>query len=167
MTETTGTAHQPLPPCVHCASLKHNLTFDNVVKYSNAHLMWLFRAIIISGHILCILVKYNTKFIVSYVLFCRIILGSGSSVIFNPNRTLSVEQQRQRLPIFRFRNHILYLLEKYQTLVVVGETGCGKSTQIPQYLCEAGWASQGVCFYLGYFLDLYPFNVSSCAILFL
>lgn len=27
---------------------------------------------------------------------------------------------------------ILYLLEKYQVLVVVGETGCGKSTQLPQ-----------------------------------
>ena len=41
------------------------------------------------------------------------------------------------------RNHILYLLERYQTLVVVGETGSGKSTQIPQYLVEAGWGAEG------------------------
>jgi len=40
--------------------------------------------------------------------------------------------QRQRLPIFKNKDHIIYLLEKYQTLVLVGETGCGKSTQIPQ-----------------------------------
>ncbi len=41
------------------------------------------------------------------------------------------------------RNHILYLLEKFQTVVIVGETGCGKSTQIPQYLVEAGWGADG------------------------
>ena len=64
--------------------------------------------------------------------------SSGSTVIYNPNRSLSVEQQRQRLPIFRYRNHLLYLLEKYQTVVIVGETGSGKSTQIPQYLLESG-----------------------------
>lgn len=33
---------------------------------------------------------------------------------------------------FQNRNHIIYLLEKYRTLIIVGETGCGKSTQIPQ-----------------------------------
>ena len=33
---------------------------------------------------------------------------------------------------FQLRNHILYLIENYQTVVIVGETGCGKSTQIPQ-----------------------------------
>lgn len=43
------------------------------------------------------------------------------------------------MPIFQYRSHILYLLEKYQTLIIIGETGCGKSTQIPQYLLEAGW----------------------------
>lgn len=30
------------------------------------------------------------------------------------------------------RNNILYLVESYQTVIVVGETGCGKTTQIPQ-----------------------------------
>ncbi|UYV76091.1 DHX35 [Cordylochernes scorpioides] len=42
-----------------------------------------------------------------------------------------------------YRNHILYILENYQTLVLVGETGCGKSTQVPQYLMEAGWTREG------------------------
>ncbi|XP_064641577.1 probable ATP-dependent RNA helicase DHX35 [Lineus longissimus] len=68
--------------------------------------------------------------------------GSGSAIIHNPNASLSVEQQRQRLPVFNHRNNILYLLEKYSTVVIVGETGCGKSTQIPQYLLEAGWAAE-------------------------
>ena len=64
-----------------------------------------------------------------------------STFIYNPNPSLAINAQRQRLPIHQCKNHILYLLEKYQVLIVVGETGCGKSTQIPQYLVEAGWAS--------------------------
>ncbi|KAL5021560.1 hypothetical protein ScPMuIL_000715, partial [Solemya velum] len=63
--------------------------------------------------------------------------------VYNSNTSLSIDQQRQRLPVFAHRTRILYLVETYQTLVVVGETGCGKSTQIPQYLLEAGWAAEG------------------------
>ncbi|XP_070188507.1 probable ATP-dependent RNA helicase DHX35 isoform X2 [Littorina saxatilis] len=66
---------------------------------------------------------------------------SGPAVSFNPNRNLSIEQQRQRLPAFKYRSQILYLLERYQTTIIIGETGCGKSTQIPQYLLEAGWGA--------------------------
>ncbi|KAM3581319.1 hypothetical protein VKS41_006147 [Umbelopsis sp. WA50703] len=58
-------------------------------------------------------------------------------------RYLSIQQQRERLPIFKSRTQLLYLIEKYQTLVVVGQTGCGKTTQLPQYLEEAGWAADG------------------------
>ncbi|XP_069508390.1 probable ATP-dependent RNA helicase DHX35 isoform X2 [Ambystoma mexicanum] len=68
---------------------------------------------------------------------------SGTAVVYNPHASLSIEQQRQRLPVFKLRNHILYLVENFQTVVIVGETGCGKSTQIPQYLAEAGWAAEG------------------------
>jgi len=73
----------------------------------------------------------------------NIVETAASSVVYNPNASLSIERQRQGLPVFRYRNHILYLVENYRTVVVVGETGCGKSTQIPQYLVEAGWAAEG------------------------
>uniref|UniRef100_A0A672HAF1 Probable ATP-dependent RNA helicase DHX35 n=1 Tax=Salarias fasciatus TaxID=181472 RepID=A0A672HAF1_SALFA len=68
---------------------------------------------------------------------------TGSPIIFNPHVALSIEKQRQKLPVFKHRNNILYLVETYQTVVIVGETGCGKTTQIPQYLVEAGWAAEG------------------------
>ncbi|CAH0775215.1 unnamed protein product [Bemisia tabaci] len=68
---------------------------------------------------------------------------SGTAFVFNANVSLSVDQQKQRLPIFESRLHILYLLEQYQVLVLVGETGCGKSTQVPQILYEAGWCENG------------------------
>uniref|UniRef100_A0A6Q2YUB5 RNA helicase n=1 Tax=Esox lucius TaxID=8010 RepID=A0A6Q2YUB5_ESOLU len=66
-----------------------------------------------------------------------------SPIIFNPYTALSIEKQRQKLPVFKHRNNILYLVENYQTVIIVGETGCGKTTQIPQYLLEAGWAAEG------------------------
>ena len=53
-----------------------------------------------------------------------------SAVVYNPNASLSIERQRQSLPVFCYRNHILYLVENYRTIVIVGKTGCGKSTQI-------------------------------------
>ncbi|KAG9295943.1 hypothetical protein G9A89_011795 [Geosiphon pyriformis] len=60
-----------------------------------------------------------------------------------PSISLTVQQQRQRLPIYKSRVQILYLVEKYQTIIVVGQTGCGKTTQLPQYLHEAGWTADG------------------------
>ncbi|KAL0011233.1 hypothetical protein SO802_006341 [Lithocarpus litseifolius] len=55
----------------------------------------------------------------------------------------SMEKQRQRLPVYKYRTAILYLVETHATSIIVGETGSGKTTQIPQYLKEAGWADGG------------------------
>jgi ATP-dependent RNA helicase DDX35 len=46
---------------------------------------------------------------------------------YNANSDLSIEVQRQQLPIFKSRNQILYALETHRILVLVGETGSGKS----------------------------------------
>ena len=57
--------------------------------------------------------------------------GDESVQLVNQNLShLPLDAQRRSLPIFRHRNSILYALEKYRTLVVVGETGCGKTTQV-------------------------------------
>lgn len=47
------------------------------------------------------------------------------------------------LPIARHRDALLYLVETYPVVIVVGQTGCGKSTQIPQFLDQAGWCQNG------------------------
>ncbi|PAA89355.1 hypothetical protein BOX15_Mlig002147g4, partial [Macrostomum lignano] len=53
-----------------------------------------------------------------------------TGAFYNPRASLSLEQQRQALPVYRVRSHLLYLLEIKQTLVLVGEAGSGKSTQV-------------------------------------
>ncbi|KAK7230690.1 ATP-dependent RNA helicase [Aureococcus anophagefferens] len=47
----------------------------------------------------------------------------------------------RHVPIAAHRETLLWALENRSALVVVGETGCGKSTQLPKYLIEAGWAA--------------------------
>jgi ATP-dependent RNA helicase DDX35 len=53
--------------------------------------------------------------------------------------------QRLLLPIYKYKKLILYSIEQYQVIVIVGDTGSGKSTQLPQYLMENGWADNGFC----------------------
>ena len=50
---------------------------------------------------------------------------------------------RNPLPVLAFREHILSAIAEHQTIVLVAETGSGKSTQIPQYLHQAGYSSNG------------------------
>ncbi|GJC82372.1 putative ATP-dependent RNA helicase DHX35 [Colletotrichum liriopes] len=47
------------------------------------------------------------------------------------------------LPIAKHREALLYLIETKQVTIVVGHTGSGKTTQIPQFLEAAGWCSDG------------------------
>ena len=47
------------------------------------------------------------------------------------------------VPIRKHRREVLYLLEHHQVVVVVGATGCGKTTQICQYLRRAKWTTPG------------------------
>ncbi|EPY83865.1 DEAH (Asp-Glu-Ala-Asp/His) box polypeptide 57 [Camelus ferus] len=48
----------------------------------------------------------------------------------------SILQERQSLPAWEERENILELLSKHQVLVVSGMTGCGKTTQIPQFILD-------------------------------
>jgi ATP-dependent RNA helicase DHX8/PRP22 len=55
----------------------------------------------------------------------------------------SIQEQRQSLPIFLVRDQLLKAIHDYNILIVVGETGSGKTTQLTQYLAEAGYTSNG------------------------
>ena len=47
------------------------------------------------------------------------------------------------LPIQKHEREILYLLERHQVVIIIGQTGCGKTTQICQYLRKAKWTIPG------------------------
>ncbi|KAL3424057.1 helicase associated domain-containing protein [Phlyctema vagabunda] len=59
-------------------------------------------------------------------------------------KALSMEETRKSLPIYQYREPFLAALAEYQILVIVGETGSGKTTQLPQYLHEAGYTKEGL-----------------------
>lgn len=48
------------------------------------------------------------------------------------------------LPIAKFRSVLLDLVDGNDALVVVGATGSGKTTQLPQYLLDAGYGKDGL-----------------------
>ncbi|KAF2719137.1 pre-mRNA-splicing factor ATP-dependent RNA helicase prp16 [Polychaeton citri CBS 116435] len=71
----------------------------------------------------------------------RIAAGRGD---MGKKTTASIEEQRRGLPAYRFRKEFLSAVEQYQLLIVVGETGSGKTTQLTQYLAEEGYSDKGM-----------------------
>ena len=63
---------------------------------------------------------------------------------FGKITSMSIKEQRESLPIFKLRETIIQAIEENQIMVVVGDTGSGKTTQMTQYLAEAGFASRGI-----------------------
>jgi len=46
---------------------------------------------------------------------------------------------RHNLPIASYREEIVSAVRNNQVVLIAGETGCGKTTQVPQYLLEDAW----------------------------
>ncbi|TKA52525.1 hypothetical protein B0A53_04901 [Rhodotorula sp. CCFEE 5036] len=58
-------------------------------------------------------------------------------------RAQSIDEVRKSLPVYAWRQQFLDAVAQYQVLVIEGETGSGKTTQLPQYLYEAGYCRDG------------------------
>uniref|UniRef100_A0A8C7V1D0 RNA helicase n=1 Tax=Oncorhynchus mykiss TaxID=8022 RepID=A0A8C7V1D0_ONCMY len=67
---------------------------------------------------------------------------SEASSEFAKKKTLL--EQRQYLPIFAVRQQLLNIIRDNSIVIVVGETGSGKTTQLTQYLHEDGYTSYGM-----------------------
>lgn len=83
----------------------------------------------------------------------------NKATTFGEITTLSIQEQRRSLPIYKLREPLLKAIgevchfitisevthskNQHQVLIVVGDTGSGKTTQMVQYLAEAGYTEKG------------------------
>ncbi|CAG9839038.1 unnamed protein product [Diabrotica balteata] len=58
-------------------------------------------------------------------------------------KKLTIEETKKSLPIYPFKDDLIQAIREHQVLIIEGETGSGKTTQIPQYLYEAGFTEDG------------------------
>lgn len=59
------------------------------------------------------------------------------------NRDESIQASRMELPVCGMEQEIMEQLSRNDVVILCGETGSGKSTQVPQFLYEAGWGEEG------------------------
>ena len=59
-------------------------------------------------------------------------------------KSKTIKQQREYLPIFTVRQELLKVVRENSVVIIVGETGSGKTTQLTQYLHEDGYTDYGM-----------------------
>ena len=66
-----------------------------------------------------------------------------AALTFGHVSTKTIREQRAGLPIAQLRNELMDAIRDHQCLVVIGETGSGKTTQMTQYMAEMGLTRRG------------------------
>lgn len=56
----------------------------------------------------------------------------------------SIKEQRESLPVYKLKAELIRAISENQVLVVIGETGSGKTTQMTQYMAELGLTKTGM-----------------------
>ncbi|VFQ78564.1 unnamed protein product [Cuscuta campestris] len=59
--------------------------------------------------------------------------------VVHVTRPKEVEEKRKDLPIVMMEQEIMEAINENTCVIICGETGCGKTTQVPQFLYEAGF----------------------------
>lgn len=70
-------------------------------------------------------------------------ITGGSKASYGKKTQMTILEQRQCLPIYKLKDDLIKAVTDNQILIVIGETGSGKTTQMTQYLSEAGFTARG------------------------
>lgn len=54
-------------------------------------------------------------------------------------KKMTIEETQKSLPVYPFKQDLIDAIREHQVLIIEGETGSGKTTQIPQFLHHAGF----------------------------
>nr|XP_029117614.1 DExH-box ATP-dependent RNA helicase DExH6 isoform X1 [Elaeis guineensis] len=68
-----------------------------------------------------------------------------ASKISDSAQLRKIMEDRAKLPIASFKDVITSTLETDQVMLISGETGCGKTTQVPQYILDHMWGKGEAC----------------------
>uniref|UniRef100_A0A8C6YD90 Activating signal cointegrator 1 complex subunit 3 n=1 Tax=Naja naja TaxID=35670 RepID=A0A8C6YD90_NAJNA len=69
---------------------------------------------------------------------------TSEPAVFVPvDRSPEIQEARLKLPILGEEQVVMEAVRENPIVIICGETGCGKTTQVPQFLYEAGYASTG------------------------
>ncbi|KAH6560728.1 hypothetical protein BASA81_005241 [Batrachochytrium salamandrivorans] len=77
------------------------------------------------------------------------VTGKGADIIKKvkqDRKTSNAEIQhlRRQLPVYLAKNSLISSINENSIVIIVGETGSGKTTQLPQFLHEAGYTKNGI-----------------------
>lgn len=59
-------------------------------------------------------------------------------------KSKTIKEQREYLPVYSVRDELLTVIRDNKIVIIVGETGSGKTTQLTQYLHEDGYSRDGL-----------------------
>ncbi|KAH0790169.1 Pre-mRNA-splicing factor ATP-dependent RNA helicase DHX16 [Histomonas meleagridis] len=75
----------------------------------------------------------------------HLVFDKPDSDVIAPPPEFDFTPIQQSLPVYKYKRELLEAVDKFPILIVVGDTGSGKTTQIPQYLLERGPNESIVC----------------------
>ncbi|CAK9440435.1 uncharacterized protein LODBEIA_P45350 [Lodderomyces beijingensis] len=84
--------------------------------------------------------------------------------VVNVHRSQDIQNERSSLPVFAEEHKIMEAVYHHDCIILCGETGSGKTTQVPQFLYEAGFGNKGNKLYPGMIGVTQPRRVAAVSI---